>query len=243
MTHEDDYGKRVAEALQNGWNIIRANHADVPPVMMITGRGFQGKVQKWGHFHAGQWGWDETKTIQEVRERVEGGKPLVTEKTSTERVTVPELFIAGERISQGGRLVMQTMLHEAAHAVAWTRKVQETSGNGRYHNRKFAAICEEHGLIRPEVPSKAIGYSQCEITDETAEQYAMWIGAFDGLPALEMTSMAAAVGLVGRGRGGKRLGVECQCVPARRLQISPKALETGGIICGVCEERFEESSD
>ncbi|WP_156046190.1 hypothetical protein [Herbidospora cretacea] len=53
----------------------------------------------------------------------------------------PELFIAGELLALGAARVLQTMLHEAAHALAHVRGIKDTSRSGnRYHNSLFAEL-------------------------------------------------------------------------------------------------------
>lgn len=60
--------------------------------------------------------------------------------------TVPEVFIGGEGLARGASPVLATLLHEAAHALASVRGVQETSRRGQYHNKHFRALAEELGL-------------------------------------------------------------------------------------------------
>jgi hypothetical protein len=44
-------------------------------------------------------------------------------------------------------------------------------------------------------------------------------------------------------RGG-RVAAECACLPQpRRLQLTPKQIEDGPIICGLCCAPFEESGE
>lgn len=64
-----------------------------------------------------------------------------------------ELFIAGELLAGGGRVVIEVMLHEAAHALAASRGIKDTSAEGnRYHNKRFVALAEELGLRGPDRP-------------------------------------------------------------------------------------------
>ena len=58
----------------------------------------------------------------------------------------PELFVAGECLAEGPRQTLQTMLHEAVHALAHARGVKDTSRGGKYHNkREFVALAGELG--------------------------------------------------------------------------------------------------
>ena len=46
------------------------------------------------------------------------------------------LFVAGECLAESPRQTLQTMLHEAVHALAHTRGVKDTSRGGKYHNKR-----------------------------------------------------------------------------------------------------------
>ena len=151
------------------------------------------------------------------------------------------------------------MLHEAAHAIAHTRSIKDTSADGnRYHNREFAKLATELGLLPPAKPVPTYGFSESVITDETAAKYAAVIAAIKkaSLPYLDGVTVPGTTGGTtgegdgeeegegdGKKRGGKRRAVTCGCTPARKLQISPKQLEVGAIICGVCEQEFAERAD
>ncbi|MFE7664736.1 hypothetical protein [Streptomyces celluloflavus] len=232
------HGGRIITALEAAWGTIRQRHRDVPRVVMITGTARQSGGRRWGHFGADFWAVPQ-----------EGSR-------------ASELFIAGELIALGGRPVLQVLLHEGAHGIAYARKIKDRSGDGkRYHNRKFVALAEEMGLKGPSAPIKTHGWTNCSLPDETAERYADVIAELDAaaLPYLG-ASPAPSAGeddehqgddADGEGddgareepekkrRAGKRFAVECECETPRRLQISPKSFEDGPLICGVCAKRFE----
>ncbi|WP_438297906.1 hypothetical protein [Streptomyces sp. HUAS TT7] len=237
---EPGHGGRIITALESAWAALRANHPDMPEVVMITGTARQKGGDRWGHFGADFW-----------------AVPANSERAS-------ELFIAGELIQQGGRAVMKTLIHEAAHAVAFARGIKDTSGDGnRYHNKRFVALAEELGLKGPAEPIPTHGWNGCTITDETAATYAEVIAELDAarLPYLNGAYLGAGTGGEDQGdddsdenggtagkpkkkrRSGRRFAVICQCrtdddKPQRRLQITPKSLEDGPLICGNCREEF-----
>jgi hypothetical protein len=97
-------GSRIIAVLEDAWAQIRARHLDVPPVVVITGTGCESRgYATLGHFGAERW------------------------QTGDGRL--PELFIAGELLAgrgghSGGRTVLRTLLHEAAHGLAHTRGVK-----------------------------------------------------------------------------------------------------------------------
>jgi hypothetical protein len=58
---------------------------------------------------------------------------------------------AGECLAEGPRQTLQTMLHEAVHALAPVRGVKDTSRGGKYHNkREFVVLAGELGLAWPQ---------------------------------------------------------------------------------------------
>lgn len=191
------------------WQAIQRRHPDVPDVAITLAAGADGKKLKYGHFHANSW----------VR-----GK---------EMEMVHELFIGGEGLSRGAAELLGTLLHEAAHGVATTRKIQDTSRQGRFHNTKFKAIGEELGLELAQTGS--IGWSDTSVPDATRTAYAR-----------EIKRLQAVLGIYRRitpratkeRNGGTKLTLKCEC--GRGFQISPSVAEQGPIWCHVCDTEFEE---
>ena len=149
------------------------------------------------------------------------------------------------------------MLHEAAHARATRRGIKDTSAAGnRYHNKRFAALAAELGLRRPDVPDKITGWSHCTLHGQAAyDGYADVVAGIDAarLPFLIDLARPARPGGEDGGedqggngpgapakRGGRRAAAECACQPEpRRLQLTPRQIEDGPIICGLCSAPFE----
>jgi hypothetical protein len=165
---------------------------------------------------------------------------------------MPELFVAGELLASGARAVLEVMLHEATHALAVVRGIRGTSAEGnRYHNKRFVALAAEMGLAGPERPDKVLGWSDCRITDGTVSAYGDVIGAIGTarLPFLPDGAHGTGGGDGPGGgeegedkpkkRGGRREPVQCACEPPRKLYMTPKQIEDGPVICGVCHEPFE----
>lgn len=225
-------GTRIISALESAWQTIQSHHPGVPHVVCVTGTGAgrRGTRLTLGHHRADAW----------VEAEMTGRNP--------------ELFVAGETVAQGGDLVIETMLHEGAHAVAAARGIKDTSSAGRWHNKKFAALAEELGLKAPSRTAPTIGYSECLLTPATRRRYSTVIRRLDeaGLPylpggplsdnsseeAIEEGSEPEGGGSAGK-TGGKRSVVACSCKPARRFRLTPAIIKQGPILCGVCEREFE----
>lgn len=231
------HGSRILAALEDAWQAIQAASPDVPAVVLITGSGAAMKGTPEGYRLRGHH-WPERWIHGQHR--------------------APELFIGGEVLGEGGRAVLEVMLHEAAHALAAVRGIKDTSAEGgRYHNRRYTALAAELGLAPPARPDKVTGWSHCTITGQAAAGYAAAIAAVDAARLPYLADVAAITGTgqdkpgdsAGDGqdkparRGGRRRGAECQCQPPRRLQVTPAQLEAGPIVCGVCGAEFQPPDD
>jgi hypothetical protein len=218
--HPAPTGSRIVSVLEEAWSEIRTRHPDVPPVVVITGTGHESRgYATLGHFGAERW-------------QHTGGR-------------LPELFLAGELLAgldghSGGRTALKTLLHEAAHGLAHTRKVKDCSRQNRYHNSRFATLAKELGLTPPDAPHPTLGYSGAILDDESAATWQDVISAIDAanLPHLGALSTAPA-SLAASTRAGARFSVSCGCEPARSLSITPHQYETAPLICGACHATFE----
>jgi hypothetical protein len=198
----------VVAALEQAWTAIRAHHPDVPQVVVILGAGSEARrgLFKWGHFAAARW-------------QVAGANR-------------PEVLVSGEGLKHGGRAVLATLLHEAAHGLANTRGVKDTSRQGRWHNRRFAALAGELGL-QVDVDTKT-GRSQTSLTDQLADCYASQLTGLDA--ALQLWRHAERQ--LGPATVAHNL-LACSCACGRKLRVSRTTLEQAPILCGGCQERFE----
>jgi hypothetical protein len=235
-----DAGSRIITTMEAAWRAIQARHPEIPDAVVITGTGNEPRNERWGHHWARRW-------------------RLATDQPDR----VDELFVAGELLARGGRRIMQTVLHEAAHALAEVRNIKDTSRNGHYHNRRFVALAGEVGLDPPAASSPR-GLAGVTLGEATAASYAEVIAALDAasLAFLEsptsdqttgdagngasngtagMGAQRGAAGRGGRGRNGTRLAVTCQC--DRRLYITPKQYEEAPISCGRCNTPFQAEPD
>ncbi|WP_306324113.1 MULTISPECIES: hypothetical protein [unclassified Streptomyces] len=226
----DQAGARIIATLEATWKTIQKHHAEVPDVVIVTGSGQptgRRKGVKWGHHTVDRW-----------LDAAEAGKKA-------------ELFVSGEAIAKGGEKVVETMLHEAAHALAAVRDIRDTSCAGRWHNKKFAALASELGLEPPRRAQDVIGFSESLITAVTVGRYAASIRRLDAaaLARIDLPEQARKPEPEqdednpgprgGRGRAGKRVPVRCGCEPPRQMRATPAFLEGGAVLCGTCGEAFQ----
>jgi hypothetical protein len=197
----------VVAALEGAWTAIRAHHADVPQVVVILGAGSEARrgLFKWGHFAAARW-------------HVAGANR-------------PEVLVSGEGLRRGARDVLATLLHEAAHGIANTRGIQDTSRQGRWHNRRFATLATELGLKVTQ--DQQTGWSQTQLTEQLADRYDQ-----------QLTRLSSALLLwrhaelqLGPPTGSRNL-LSCSCACGRKLRVARSTLEQAPIICGACQEPF-----
>ena len=147
----------VISRLNDAWSDIQQKHPDVPHVMIVTGRR--------RHKSEGNIRGQHCKETWHVHGKDE---------------RAAEVWISGELLAGGAQGVLQTLLHEAAHALANKRELKDTSNKNRYHNTVFVKLAEELGLKGPEKSGgPAFGYSNCAITDETITRYANVIEYLD----------------------------------------------------------------
>lgn len=227
-------GSDLVAALEATYGAIRANHDELPDVVIITGSGMDSYGLKWGHFGPDRW-----------KEALTDGRR-------------PEMFIGGERLACGAELTLQTMLHECAHALACVRGVADTSRQHRYHNRRFVELANELGLDYPHGgPDATIGFSAVEITDEARKRYEGTLSRLSSAITLHLddprallvgtTGGAGLGGHGGRVAGGKRttgtggtslVRAVCACEPGRIIRVSATVLAGPAITCECCEKAF-----
>ncbi|MFC7933113.1 hypothetical protein [Streptomyces cinereoruber] len=233
-------GTRLIAALEKCWTQIQKHHPDLPPVLFITGTGIPRRQVEKPSVSTG---------ARRRRQFVTRGHHWADRwAVAEEEQRLAELFVAGETIRDGGEEVLKTLLHEAAHALAHVRKIQDVSkGDPRWHRKEFAQLARETGLEPPRKSEKSLGFSNAVLTDASRKKYASVIRQIDGaaLPGLggadqadpeeEKPTEPEDPG----GTAGKRVKVTCGCRPdPRAFPVTPKVLAEGPIICGVCGEPF-----
>jgi hypothetical protein len=201
----------LVAALERAWTQIRRRHPQVPEVVMAMASGSVGRRGEltMGHFAERRW------TV-----------------ASAER---PELFVGGEGLAAGPAEVLGTLLHEAAHGLAATRHIQDTSRQGRYHNRRYATLAGELGLTVTTAGSR--GWTLTTVPPETATAYAAVTE--DLARALVLWRRAEQHGH-GR-RANNLLAAVCGC--GRRIRASRSTLAEAPVLCGRCGGAFQPSTN
>jgi hypothetical protein len=231
-------GSAVVRLLERVHERIRQNHPEVPQVVIVTGAGIEAFGGKWGHFRPKGW--------------TTAGIPT----------HIHEMFMAGETLAKGSRQVLQTMLHESAHALAEHREEKDTSRQGRWHNKVFLKTAQELGLeYKSDKADKALGYSQVTLTAETLAEYKDLLEELDA----EINLMVRLPGWLGgttdqdgEDQGGENMGKKpstgepktntnnvkttCACEEPNIIRMSRKVLDKRVVSCEDCQELFEDRS-
>ncbi|MGH7745754.1 MAG: hypothetical protein ACREQ5_13345 [Candidatus Dormibacteria bacterium] len=200
--------EQLVGALTAAWSAIKARHAEVPEVVLTVGSGTIGVKPgqaRFGHFAAARW--------------QRGDEALA------------ELFVGGEGLQRGAGPVLATLIHEAAHGVAFARGVKDTSRGGKYHNKKFKDIAESMGLVIAHDP--VIGFSPTTLPPSTAAEYRKAIAA---LEAAITAYRHAEVAGVSRPKASNYVKAECEC--PRVIRVGKTVLAQDPIICGGCGKDF-----
>ncbi|GAA3563799.1 hypothetical protein GCM10022222_54540 [Amycolatopsis ultiminotia] len=238
---------RVMHAMEQLWTEIRRRHADVPDAILVLASGTMGTTTEiHGHFARARW---------HVGEGVE---PRA------------EFFLGAEGLRRSPAELLSTTLHEAAHGLAATRDIVDVS-DGRYHNKRFAALAAEVGL-RAEQADR-IGWSATTALPATVAAYRAELAGLetaltvwrhteqevalrasapppeppetpetpDG-PDLPPPIVIAPVDGRGAHRGGPNyVAAICRCEPPRRIRAARSSLELGPITCALCDQPFLEA--
>jgi hypothetical protein len=168
-----------------------------------------------GHFAAGRW-------------------QVTSPNQSTDR---PEVLVSGEGLQRSPVDVLGTLLHEAAHGLAYARKVSDTSRQGRYHNRRYATLARELGLDVAHLDP--IGWSATSLTDPTAARYAEVLAELaEALVLWRRTEQASP-----SGTSRSRNALACSCACGRRIRVARSVLELAPILCAACAQPFEPEDD
>jgi curved DNA-binding protein CbpA len=201
---------RILKVLEDIWLEIRRRHPEIPRVVVIIASGTEGKQARFGHHAPGRW-------------NVAGEQRA-------------EIMISGEGLRRGAQQVLATMLHEAAHALAAERGIQDTSRQGRYHNRKFKTTAEQLG-ITVEHDTKA-GWSITTLPAHTAAAYTTQIVALETAITLWRHDEHTPNGTTGTTRRNSNL-IAAACPCGRSIRVAASTLAAAPITCDACTGSFE----
>lgn len=207
----------LTAVFESAWLAIGRRHRELPERVAFTiATAVRGRrVTRWGHWAPGTWKKKDGKLVGEV-------------------------FVAAERLEAGAATVMETIIHEAAHALVSARGVTDTSNRGRYHNKRYKAFAEALGL---EVTRhRAYAWAVTRLPDATARVYEEEIAAIDsaltayrkGAPSAGREDRVAKPAAKPR----NRWVFGCACSPPREVIMTEANSNRGSVLCGICGATF-----
>lgn len=198
----------LVKTCEEVWSVIQQTNVDVPDAFVVVGSGGRKAVNTYGHFAKERWEYE--------------GKPI------------HEVLLVAEQLNRSGEKVFTTLLHEAVHGIAETRGIKDVSGKS--HNRKFAELCKEVGMLPPENRDKTIGWSAATLGEDLKELYAPEIAKLD-----EALSFYRKLTLVAGETKKNSWSAECRC--PRKIRLGKKSIEGSpdnlSIKCENCNHDFE----
>jgi len=198
----------IIHALERAYTAIRMTNPDAQLAVITVYRRESG--QSWGYFHKSQ---------------------FINKRESGQRLD--EIQIDSTLLKESARMVLCILLHEACHSVASHREVQDTSRQGRYHNRRFVEIAQEAGLVTQ--PDKRIGCTTPNMTDQTAQRYRTVIDELEQALTLYQEPPLRN----GPTRRKSRM-LKAQCPACERvIRGSQKTFDAGPVICQPCASPFQ----
>jgi len=151
--------------------------------------------------------------------------------------------------------VLVTLLHEASHVYAAASGIRDTSRQGRYHNRRFAEIAMQLGLVVE--PDQRIGHHTPRLSARGQSDYAdLMADLGHGLVIQRTPQLAERVelsdpddGSTSPARGGteppasdsKYVFSSCGCQTGRgpvTVRVARGSWRPGVIWCRVCDSAF-----
>lgn len=217
-----DVSVQLIRALQNVWNAIRTRHQDVPGVVLLPSPAAKKNVL--GHFAPLRW---------EVRAVSEGS-------------LLHEVVLVAEYMNRGAEDVVETLLHEAAHAMNFSRGLKDCSAS-QYHNKRFKVAAEELGLEVMQV--RHYGYAYTTLSNDAKALYERVTTELDSvlihrrgltLPSPPPGTTGAAGSRSGNTSGTTRASrsrkATCSC--GFIIRVSRKTFTDTVIRCDSCGEPF-----
>jgi len=226
-------GSTVVRLIEKVWDTIRAEHPELPRVVVTTG---SGEGVKWGHFRPDSWKSGEEK--------------------------FHEFFLASEALAKGATQVLQTTIHEAAHTLNRVRGVKDTTRQHRYHNGQFRKAAEELGLEhKGKTADSTHGFSFVTLTQATKDKYADLLAELER--ELKLTGLlpwflggtddedekgGEKITKPKKGEGEEpkvntnNIKCVCDCEEPNIIRMSRKVLALGVVNCGDCDALFHEAT-
>ena len=209
--------KSMQEVLEYGFDVLNEVYFDsaLPPIVITI----MSSPRTFGHFTVGRvW--------------------------KAEKNHLNEINISAEHLDRKIEKTMATLMHEMVHYYCQINNIDDTSKNGRYHNKLFKREAEARGLIISY--AKYIGYSVTEPSPEFIEV----IRSHGIKKPLEINRdgemMLIGIGGNGSGNGDGKDGTAGKKKTSTRKYQCPccgnsfRATKDLRVLCMDCNKQFEK---
>lgn len=197
----------ITSALERCWAAIRTVHPNVAPATMVVYLHPAGDRK--GHFAWRVW-------------------------STRAGLAVDEVHVSSHVLADGAIETFHVLLHESVHSACQTMGIQDTSRQGRYHNKLFATVAGQMGLIT--FKESSIGWSTSGISTEAASTFRNVIEDLAGSIDLWQARRPR------NGPGGKRKSrsLKATCPACHRvIRLSRKCWDAGPVLCVPCAMDFD----
>ena len=220
----------LIQALANVWAAIRRNHPDVPEVVLLPAPAQHGKLNVLGHF-----------------------APLRWNAKHAAGQLMHEVVVVAEHLDRNAAEIVETLLHEAGHAICEARNVIHCSATSQYHNRNFRDAAVELGLDVMQVAN--YGFAFTTLPAATADRYADTINALAAVLVHRRKPSALSVavppgsntGTITKGDKeedapapptGRLRKATCECDPPFIIRVAKTTMDNTTIRCDRCRKPF-----
>lgn len=166
----------LIRACEDCWSAIRKEHPELPEVVILIESnsasvgGKKRKTAKLGHFFNNSW-------------------------RKADGTMYHEVVLTGEHLARPATAVFGTILHEAAHAINFAKGLQDTSRNGRYHNKVFKQKAMDMGMIvsKLKIKNSSFGWARTQVTPKVVQKYKTCIKNLQAAMETELSNLPESV--------------------------------------------------
>lgn len=214
---DEQWSVALIQALAALWTKIRTLHAGVPGVVLIPAPAHRDQKNVLGHFAPVRWRRRDDEHLHEV-------------------------VVVAEHLNRPAEDVLETLIHEAAHALNFERGIRDCS-RSQYHNRSFKSAAEELDLIVEQVPH--YGFAKTSLGPATADRYAAEVEQLRTVLihrrgiTLRPTPPGGTPPADDDGDTSSRSRkAVCACEPPFIIRVAKKTIEATTILCSTCGQAF-----
>jgi hypothetical protein len=152
--------------------------------------------------------------------------PMWIKKQNEDKNTKYEITLSAQYLNRTIDEIVTTLLHEMIHLYCATNKIQDTSNNCVYHNKKFKEEAEKRGLIISK--EETIGWSETTLQDSTKELIKKFKINSDALDYYRKPNLCLTSKII----LNKYQCSQCGLKVSHYKEIN--------IVCGMCNKTFEK---